>query len=235
MRIVLNHVTRMSAPRICVAGIDEQTEEHVRPTTNRGDLITRDLLLEHGGTLSLGALVDVGEAPSISNPPEVEDRRCAVEAMKVVGRLDDEEYLELLRRVSEHDLDSLFGPDLERQTWSYAVEAGRGSASLGVLRPHRRPELEIDEKYRKLKLRLNPSEGPPAYLSVTDVRFVEGDHRTIREDRVEDVQRRLRRGVDVFLMLGLARPWRAAGDDRDRHWLQVNGICMVDRPLGDAP
>ena len=235
MRIVLNHVTRMSPPRICVAGIDEQTEEHVRPTTNRGDPITRGLLSEHGGTLSLGALVDIGEAPSISDPPEVEDRQCTVKAMKVVRRLDGEEYLELLRRVSEDDLGSLFGPDLERQTWSYAVEVGRGSASLGVLCPRRRPELEIDEKYRKLKLRLNPSVGPPAFLTVTDVRFVEDDHRTIREDRVEDVRRRLRRGIDVFLMLGLARPWRAAGDDRDRHWLQVNGICMVDQPLGDAP
>jgi hypothetical protein len=36
----------------------------------------------------------------------------------------------------------------------------------------------------------------------------------------------------VLLMVGLARAWRAAGDDLERHWLQVNGICLEDQPFG---
>jgi hypothetical protein len=60
MRIVVNHVTRMSSPRICVAGIDPETIEHVRPTTPPTDLITRSLLREEGGPFGMGAVVDLG-------------------------------------------------------------------------------------------------------------------------------------------------------------------------------
>ncbi len=70
---------------------------------------------------------------------------------------------------------------------------------------------------------------------VTDVRFVEEDHATVRRAAVEDVGRRIRRGVDTLLMLGLSRAFKARGEDPARHWLQVNGICLADRPLGSRP
>jgi hypothetical protein len=85
-----------------------------------------------------------------------------------------------------------------------------------------------------LRLRLN-DEKKPAFLSVTDVRFVEADHKTIKIEVVDDVRARMRRGVEVLLMLGLARAFQSKGDSRERHWLQVNGICMSDRPLAEQP
>lgn len=36
-------------------------------------------------------------------------------------------------------------------------------------------------------------------------------------------------------MLGLSRAFEKEGDDRARHWLQVNGICLANSPLGDLP
>lgn len=72
------------------------------------------------------------------------------------------------------------------------------------------------------------------YVPITDLRFFAKDHMTIRRDVVEDVRKRMRRGVDVMLMLGLARAFMAKDDDCERHWLQVNGICLADRPLGVA-
>ena len=67
------------------------------------------------------------------------------------------------------------------------------------------------------------------------MRFVEADHKTIKRDVLVDVRTRMLQGVEVFLMLGLARPFQRDGDDKWRHWLQVNGICMADRPLDDRP
>jgi hypothetical protein len=49
------------------------------------------------------------------------------------------------------------------------------------------------------------------------------------------VSLRLKDGVDAFLMLGLARAYLASNDDRKRHWLQLNGLCLVDSPTGDLP
>jgi len=132
---------------------------------------------------------------------------------------------------ARHRLHELFGDELGRHNWTYAVDKGCGTASLGVLRVRRKPDLEIDDRYGKLRLRLN-DEKKPAFLPVTDVRFVEADHKTIKADVVADVRARMQRGVGVLLMLGLARAFQKPGDDCERHWLQVNGICMTDRPLG---
>ena len=45
----------------------------------------------------------------------------------------------------------------------------------------------------------------------------------------------MRRGVQARSPVGLARAFVATGDASERHWLQVNGICMEDRPLGEVP
>jgi hypothetical protein len=45
----------------------------------------------------------------------------------------------------------------------------------------------------------------------------------------------MKSGVDVILMVGLTRPFQVKDDDDERHWLQVNGICLADRPLGTRP
>ena len=120
-----------------------------------------------------------------------------------------------------------------RHDWNYAIDKGRGTASLGILRVRRKPDIEVD-RYGKLRLRLN-DEDKPAFLSVTDVRFVKADHKTIKTNVITDVRERMRRGVDVLLMLSLARAFQRSDDDCERHWLQVNGICMRDQPLAEWP
>lgn len=70
MRIIVNHLTRMTNPRICVAGIDVDTYDHVRPTTHANDLITRAMLREHGGPFGVGALVDLGPVEPRPTVPE---------------------------------------------------------------------------------------------------------------------------------------------------------------------
>jgi len=68
--------------------------------------------------------------------------------------------------------------------------------------------------------------------SVTDVRLVEPDHSTVRRDAVTDVNARLRDGVDVYAMVGLSRAFPKRGN---LHWVQINGLCLADSPLGDSP
>jgi hypothetical protein len=234
MRIVVNHVTRMAPPRICVAGIDADTFEHVRPTTPPSDLITRALLRTEGGPFGMGAVVDLGDAVPVPSPPETEDHQFRTSAARHVEDMDDDEFLELLEQVSAADLPSAFGPELKSVGWKYAVEAGCGECSLAVLRPRRRPILAVDDRFGKLQLQFNDLDRP-TYLPVTDVRFYEEDQVTIRTDVVEDVAARIRRGVELFVMLGLPHAYRAPNDDRERHWLQLNGVCLVDNPVGDSP
>jgi hypothetical protein len=234
MRIVVNHVTRMSSPRICVAGIDPETIKHVRPTTPQTDPITRNLLREEGGPFGMGAVVDLGAIVPEPTSPETEDHQFRTADARHIEEMAGDEFLELLDAVSSPDLASAFGPDLERVGWKYAVETGRGERSLAVVRARKRPNLAVDDRFGKLQLRFHDVD-PPTYLAMTDVRFYEADQETIKTSAVEDVSRRLRRGVDAFLMLGLARAYRAPSDDRERHWLQLNGLCLADKPAEDTP
>lgn len=235
MRIVMNHITRMRGERICIAGIDTEEAEHVRPTTPADDPITRELLQVHGGPLAIGAEVELGDVEPDGAAPEVEDHRFQTVELEHVRDLDDDEFLGLLEELAAADLHAAFGPDLKRRDWKYAIDVGKGSASLAVIRSVTMPILEINRKYEeKLQLRWEDPD-PLTYLSVTDVRFYEEDHKTIREEIVDDANNRLVRGVGCFLMLGVARPFRASGDTRERHWLQLNGLVLDDRPTGDIP
>lgn len=168
------------------------------------------------------------------NPPETEDHRVATRHLTRVRTLGGDEYLDQLNAVADPDLEAAFGPALQRVTkWKYAIDEGAGRASLAVVKAQRRPDLEVD-RYGRLQLRFNDPE-VPTFLSVADIRFVEADHTTIRTDVVDDVHARIQKGVGVYVMFGLSRAFTAKGDDRARHWLQVNGLCLEDKPAGSTP
>lgn len=233
MKIVVNHVTRMKSPRICLAGVDTESLEHVRPTTSASEPITRDLLREQGGPFGMGAVVELGSTQAVPVPPETEDHRFRTTNARFVEAMDGDEFVALLELVSSPDLSSAFGPALERLQRNYAVERGFGDRSLAVIRAPKRSELEVD-RYGKLRLQMDDVRGR-ANVSVTDVRFYREDQKALRDRVVQSVRLRLKRGVEAFLMLGLARAYQARDDDRERHWLQLNGLCLVDRPTGDTP
>lgn len=227
MRICLNHLTRMTHPRICVAGVDLETRRHVRPITGKAHTMTRDMLAENGGPFEIGAVVELGSVRPNPQPPEVEDHWFWPDQAQRVGRLSADEYLELMDEIAYDDLEAVLGSALQRHGWKYAVDAGTGTASLGVLRASAM-RIEVND-YGSLQVRLDDVE-PRAYISITDLRYYDSDQDAVREDAVEDTNRRLRRSADAFLMLGLARAWTKPGDDTERHWLQVNGVCLSDDP-----
>jgi hypothetical protein len=231
VRIVVNHVTRMTGPRICVAGIDTATYRHVRPVTPPGDPLTRVLLRENGGPFGAGALVDIGSVAACPNAPETEDHEFDMTCAKRVSDVGDEAYLELLGALGEADIQAAFGSALvEVRPCKLAVPAERGERSLAVV-PVAAAELRI--RNDKLYLQLNPP-AKPADLRVTDVRFYTVDL-TIKRDVVDDVNRRLAAGTRAYAMLGLARAIHDDATGQDLHWLMANGLCLADRAVGDLP
>lgn len=220
----------MTGSRICVAGIDTATYQHVRPVTSPTTSITRTLLRENGGPFGIGALVDIGRVTACPDAPETEDHRFDTRRAKRLNEVGDEAYLELLGAICEPDVKAAFGSALvEVRPCKFAVPAGRGERSLAVV-PVVDPKLRI--RNDKLYLRLQPPD-LPADVRVTDVRFYTADL-TIKRDVVDDVNARLAKGVKAYAMLGLARaiPDEDAGDV---HWLMANGLCLVDRAVGDPP
>jgi len=191
------------------------------------------MLRSEGGIFGLGAKVDVGGLIPRSSPPEVEDHLFQPERARLVGTLGPGEYLSLIDAACERDLTTVFGPSLRVDGRGFSVPEGEGVASLGCVRVPTsvRPEIVID--YGKVKLRLQ-DRGKHFQLAVNDIRCYEEDQETPARRIVKAVQQRMRRKVPLRLMVGLSRAW-SPDDTSPRHWLQVNGICLEDSPLGDAP
>ncbi len=231
MRIIVNHITRMRNPRICVAGLDSSTLAAIRPTTPPTDLITRTLLRSEGGPFGPGALVDLGVTVSEGVPPEIEDHRFVTTNARHVEDLSDDLYLAALAEVAASTITAAFGKDIvEVRSRKFAVPAGRGARSLAVLEVAS-PILLTD--YGNLYVIVDDGE-IKAKLRVTDVRFYESDHKTLKQDLVKSVGRRLASDVETYAMLGLARAM-VDSDGGNVHWLQCNGICLADRAVSDVP
>jgi hypothetical protein len=222
MQIVVNHVTRMqSQSRICIAGVDLETGKHVRPITPKNDLITRALLRSEGGPFGPGAFVDLGDVTPAPQIPEVEDHWFQTANAQRLHDVTDADYLDTLDLVRAPDVGAAFGGALrEIRQGKFAVPAGQGGCSLAVVEVCR-PSLKMRFDNLYLDLRYPDT---AARLRVTDVRFYEPDHMTVRVDVVGDVQRRLRAGTRVYAMLGLAREMYDEGAGGEVHWLQVNGV-----------
>jgi len=212
----------------CAAGIDLETETHVRPVLRHGRLTT-DLLSTGGGPFDVGSVVYLGPAARAGHAPEVEDYRFDPAGARWLYDEVPDDYWDALEGVARESLEGIFGPALELWDESGTVDVGEGQASLGCLKPEKQPWIYVDHRgtVRLVLDYLMPS----IDLAVTDLRLYERDGRTPRRERAASMQRRLKTGVETILSVGLTRPWRKRNDDAERHWLQLNNIHLKDDPL----
>lgn len=231
MKIIVNHLTRMQPGFICVAGLDVETNAHVRPITN--SRLSSRLLARHGGPFDMGLIVDLGLTYRAGRPPELEDYSFQPRQAHRAGQLPPAEFWDRLRSVAARRLVDLFGPELTRRgALSCAVDAGKGTASLGCLLPAAPPTLYVQPRPgRPDQLRLQVSDGQFTLdLGVTDIRLYGVDHATPDRERIEQVAGRLRAGVETVVGVGLTRASTGTPDYPPVHWLQVNSIHLADDP-----
>jgi hypothetical protein len=231
LRIVVNHLTRMQPGYICVAGINVQDNEHIRPVLGRARL-TVDLLARNGGAFDVGRLVELGPAQASGTAPETEDHTFDPGRLVSVKELSPGSFWKLLTVVARGTLADIFGEDLKTQRNGCAVDEGEGNASLGCLHTATSPSITIN---RWGKIRAQVADGTfDVDLSITDLRLYAEDQKTPRAKVVADMQRRIKRGVGVILSVGLARAFQVSGDTARRHWLQVNNLHLEDDPAWKA-
>lgn len=239
MRISISHLTKISHPYICVAGLDA-SGVHRRPVlaaiNGKNVPLGRSMLCSRRGPFQLGAVVDLGDVRSWGKPPEVENVRFDLESAVLVDVLDPREFWIRLEKSAGSSLRSIFGPTLKATPAKTAVflTKGRGVASLGVLKLWK-AQLSIKWQWNKLTERYaqvlrcwfeDPDLGHLG-LRVYDIRLWESDHETPALDAVN----RIRSGLDdCYASLGLGRLWPPQAAD-GRHWLRVNNIYPRGDPL----
>ena len=192
MKIVINHLTRMRSPFICVAGVELRTGTHVRPVV-AGKQLHNDLLVRHGGPFEMAARIELPTVTPVPHPPEVEDHLFTSNEAELEGYLPPDRFWELLNRIARPKLAQIFGPALtKRGAQAAAVDIGKGSASLGCLVPARPPRLYL--RWDK-RIRIEVTDGDLNLdLSVTDIRPYGPDYVTPDDGVVGRVAKRISAG-----------------------------------------
>lgn len=230
MRLVVDHLTRMSGQFICLAGFDETSRCYVRPLL-RGSRLTTDHLASGRGVFDLGSVIDIKSVEPQPSPPEVEDLLFSLAQASLVTQLTPAEFWRGLSGRAIPRLRIIFGDDLARDGRTCAVDPQGGKASLGCLGPSRvRILLEPYGERRTLRLELADDDYGDLLLPVTDLRcFRAGqpDEKTINwlDEHLDQ---------PVLLSVGLTRPYQPPGKTL-RHWLQVNNIHIPRDPLWGVP
>ncbi len=240
MIIVINHLTRMREGRICIAGVDPQTSQHVRPVTKWGHLDGRLLagrsLDGREGPFNMAHVVDLGSVNPEPQKPHVEDHSFVPWKARFIERFRPEDFWALLYRMSRPSLKEIFGDELrvtDRQACGTAI--GMGAASLGVLRPVNRPQIylrrEKNDAQPSVRMRIDDGQ-MRVDVGVTDLRLFGSDHVSLKETMVDGVDRRLQGTGAVLLGMGLGRAFVSRSEKGSaRHWLQVNNIHFEENPI----
>lgn len=209
------------------------TRAHVRPVLGNRQQLAATLLARNGGPFEMAVRVELGEATPVGGAPETEDHRFVPREAAIVGEVPPAKFWRLLNDVAQTRLGRIFGPDLtKRGTSSAAVDVGRGTASLGCLRPTGRPRLYVRPRTgRPAQVRLRVTDGVlDLDLGVTDIRLYGADHVTPAPRTIDRVARRLADGESVILSVGLTRASASSPDFAPVHWLQVNNIHLESDP-----
>jgi hypothetical protein len=232
MRIVVSHLTRMTKGRICVAGIDLTTGEHIRPVLDRH--LSISLAATHGGPFALGAVLDLSSTRNVARRPETEDRLFRLDRLTVKPAMPSASFWRVLTRQAETSLAGVFGQDLHRLRRTWVLNEGHGFASLGCLAPAEIARLWVNQ-YDRLRMTLVTDEGE-CTLPVTDLRLFDYDPETDfapNLERVTLLAEQLGQAGNILLSIGLSRPFMREDDEIARHWLQVNNIHLEQDPLWD--
>jgi hypothetical protein len=232
MYLLVNHLTRMKSPRICVAGIS--AGRHVRPVSKSGDLNFK-LLRRSGGALAIGAVVDLGVATPCPKPPEMEDHEFKRWKLKFLRWALASEFWSALNSIAQKDLLATFGPKLHKHGKTCTLDQGCGGASLGcVPLTDRAASISIRERNGKRQVRFQFEDTHFGQLDVgvTDLRLYGLDLETPNAQKVEEISKKLARGVPAIVAVGLTRPFTPEAFGDPVHWLQVNNLHFKDDLIG---
>lgn len=221
MDIVVTDLTSFPDGRVCIAGIDGESGDCVRPLPYLTREACRDLGIEPGCILR-GRMKRFTDRQA----PHMEDHHCP--DPRPVGRRTPAEFLALLEEDAGESVCDGFACEIESGEHYIPRDTppGRSIITLrvGGLR------LVLD-RFGKLRAHVRePSGREFAFLPVADLllrEYIFG-----QEDQAAACRRidnHVQRQEAVFCRVGVGRPKRL-DDGRDGYWLQVNGVYSFPTP-----
>jgi hypothetical protein len=242
--MIVTDLTRMRAPRVCVAGFFSENGMPVRPVVplGKGDAITEEFLWKDESlVVQPFAEVRLAFGAPVSDPPHTEDWEIDPQTRpELVRVLSPTERWCLLRDHLDPSVEAIFGAPVQDNRY---VCKGEGQRSLGTVLArevyqvaYRRREYEDGTVKWDYRIWFTDESGADFGPAITDLTFRSGcdhlrDEKGWKPNRVSDWLTRYLSSSEraVYLRIGLARGWEKYPD---RCYLQVTGIYSFPDYLG---
>jgi hypothetical protein len=231
--LVITDVTRMGAPRVCIAGITAggRTIRPVLPYPG----IQEDWLYDGDqAVIRPFARVTFDLINSISEPPHTEDWCISPNMKHSEGMASIEERRQVLQKNLSPDVPSIFEAEIYRNRGVFILE-GEGVRSLGTIKPniiqfvHHRDE---PHGY-SYKIRFIDESGGDFQLTVNDLsfRYYLDYLRTVENlscGRIGLHLQQLLNEYSTYLRIGLTRGWNIDPHLPHTHcYLQITGVYSI--------
>jgi hypothetical protein len=230
--VVITDVTRMEAPRVCVAGYAYDgggPGRCIRPEHRYGDL-TEPWLGRRRPVVQPFAVVDLDLVEARPDRPHTEDWLIEDGYLEVARVLQPTERRLLLQNLDDSAVENIFGTEIVEQM-GWWVAKGTGDRSLGTIEPDRIWEVfySYDDRKNKWDYRIafRDKAGKRYKLAVTDLAFrYYLDDRRVREHvaptiAAQQLTQFFRTCTALHLRIGLTRGPRFSPD---RCYLQITGV-----------
>lgn len=229
--LFITDVTRMRSPRVCVGCVDDQGC-NVRPKFEWGP-INEDWLYEDGKVVIRPfavVIMDLIQPDPHLKAPHTEDWIVSQDVKRFRGLLTEAQRMRLFGRVSDLNVASIFGAEIQHNPGNY-IRENEGNRSLGTVRIAQVNFVQYEQQINGnwgYHITFTDEAGAKYKLAVTDLAF----HHYLDVLRTTQgystgkigavMQKCLAEKDAVYLRIGLTRPTWAAHPHCC--FLQINGV-----------
>ncbi|GAB4535929.1 MAG: hypothetical protein Fur0020_03620 [Thermodesulfovibrionia bacterium] len=226
MEVLITDLTYMHGG-VCIAGINIETLENIRPVLKFGH-IQKDFVDRNN--IYPGALIRFDFLHKKSNPPHIEDHVFEPANVEFIKYLTQADWTNILDSCAFLSLASAFNNLIVDKK---GVSPGAKTSSLAVIKVDSIKMNFFDSDKGALlpfKTRVSFTSGGDTYhLPVTDLQFIDYcinrfDSGIARNKLKNDLEEFINDSEYIYLRIGLTRPFKKAEDADELCYLQVNGI-----------
>lgn len=239
--MVVTDVAEMGSGTVCIAGYIMDGLRPVRPVLPLGGGLPWELLRDRlGSVVEPFAEIEIDLGERCPDLPHREDRLILGTGEIEVRRVFPERvYQRLLRLTAQDVVADLFGTEVFEQRF---VRPGDGHASLATVQIAQIDDLNLDPdpQYGRdhYRLTFRDAQWVQYRLRATDVAFREFCRQMIqrhggRRRAAAEIKRRLNRADELYLRIGLSRPFTPRDDTEPRCYLIVTGVYSLPTYLDD--
>jgi len=221
-KIIVTDLTRFSkAEKVCIAGINTQTFECVRPMPYLTAKACKDL------NILPGAILEANFKPfKETEKPHTEDHFYEKNELSFQGPCSAKDFKKVLAKTHVKGVGNGFSVKL-KDDQKCIPSKDEPNCSITTIKVSPQNVYIVQDSYNPEKIRVHfkDDEGVSfRFISITDLGFYEYAERVYKKKgKLNDLNNFIHSQSEIYLRIGLSRAYKS-DDGREGYWIQCNGI-----------